>query len=582
MFWNPNLWLSFVILGMSVFLSSHYGIAGQGELEVYRVWPNRIKLGESKQISLYGKSFSPNTKVWVGSSSCINVHYLNPGHLQCTAPSMDHTETADIRVQEAGRIQAVLPGGVRYILHAPPILEGVEPANISRFSEVPVTIWGHGFNSTAKVKVSGVDCQVLEQTDHSITFKTPKNLYVKTHDVSVLQKNCGRATLPASLTVFAPFSVNYGSQKVVTPFRPILLKIPGEGFDHSSKVWVGSEPCFVRRRTYHELQCVLPNGLPPGTYDLQITRRDQKVALVASGLVAHGREYLLNLRTPLTSRPGKVFRDYDGSEAEVLLKGFQIRRSLRNSAFSWLKTVDFRGRPLDITAVAIPPVENKGYWIDSSKGRGDQLIEAILDFIRKENILNHFLDSSQDEKRILKIDENLVLKLPQEIRDDFIAEMDSGNIQFANDLGISPYYEERQWKSEEEKDYYFYLRNFLEEQIQFLNQSDSNRYFVHPGHLSNLPGMRGFGVGVIRDVYLYNNPFDLWAMEKVLDSIRKNDEGEFLEAALNFLTSFPKHSIENKKGFLDSFSRLFVTKEFPSEGIRQSYYHFILRCGHLH
>jgi hypothetical protein len=67
-----------------------------------------------------------------------------------------------------------------------------------------------------------------------------------------------------------------------------------------------------------------------------------------------------------------------------------------------------------------------------------------------------------------------------------------------------------------------------------------------------------------------------------MQAIETNDEVEFLKNLLLLATRFDRAHSNPKNGFIESFTYLFVTKEFPSVGIRQNYLHFILRCGGIY
>jgi hypothetical protein len=71
-------------------------------------------------------------------------------------------------------------------------------------------------------------------------------------------------------------------------------------------------------------------------------------------------------------------------------------------------------------------------------------------------------------------------------------------------------------------------------------------------------------------------------MTNILNAIANNDKAAFISNAVDFATGYPQTNAIAKRGFIDAFSTLFVTKSFPSPGSRQAFYHFILRCGHLY
>lgn len=68
----------------------------------------------------------------------------------------------------------------------------------------------------------------------------------------------------------------------------------------------------------------------------------------------------------------------------------------------------------------------------------------------------------------------------------------------------------------------------------------------------------------------------------LLESIKQNNEETFLSKMMALVNSFDHNHSEARVGFIDAFTTLFVTKQFPSVGMRQRYFHFVLRCGGIY
>jgi hypothetical protein len=76
-----------------------------------------------------------------------------------------------------------------------------------------------------------------------------------------------------------------------------------------------------------------------------------------------------------------------------------------------------------------------------------------------------------------------------------------------------------------------------------------------------------------------NSGAETFEFTALLRAVASNDESAFLTNLINLATKFDSGHSEAKSGFIDGYSFLFVTKQFPSLGNRQANYHFSLRCG---
>jgi hypothetical protein len=118
------------------------------------------------------------------------------------------------------------------------------------------------------------------------------------------------------------------------------------------------------------------------------------------------------------------------------------------------------------------------------------------------------------------------------------------------------------------------LREKVQLRVQALNQTHLGFYYC---------------TGALEDGTLWvnpsgydNNPMDSQEFNELMDSLENKNEAQFIERLVNLASHFNLEHSEAKNGFLDGFTHLFVTDFFPSEGMRQCYFHYLLRCGHLH
>lgn len=243
-------------------------------------------------------------------------------------------------------------------------------------------------------------------------------------------------------------------------------------------------------------------------------------------------------------RPRPVFRNWSGSEVEALL----IHRTLRLQSDRFLDWMKLGNQIIPITELA--PVEVNGYMIQ------DQELASRSGLPLEIPISESQIRSNSNHAELL------------------IALLDPLSIEIVK-AAINPDYEPRPI-STEESDYLDFLRNIIDQEICQLGTSPEA--LAHSRHK--------------REFRWYTSPMSLNGQLNVnscqrdrkqfnllLNSICENTENEFLQQMVRLSTSFELKKAEAKTGFIETFTYLFITKEFPSLGIRQKYCHYILRCG---
>ncbi len=105
---------------------------------------------------------------------------------------------------------------------------------------------------------------------------------------------------------------------------------------------------------------------------------------------------------------------------------------------------------------------------------------------------------------------------------------------------------------------------------------------LRQSHWTQNPAHRDAAETTDYNIWLYDNTYDYITLLSVLEAIESQTIDHFIHQMVSFISSFPENEYAARQGFLESFTHLYVTGLFPSEGIRQTYYHFILRCGHLY
>jgi hypothetical protein len=112
------------------------------------------------------------------------------------------------------------------------------------------------------------------------------------------------------------------------------------------------------------------------------------------------------------------------------------------------------------------------------------------------------------------------------------------------------------------------LRERIDREIRRLNRTSPSGYYVSEqvyGHAS-----------------IYGSREHRRHFLAIMNGIETDNEGQFFQGIIGLATVFNRDRMNAKQGLIEAFTHLYVTKEFPSEEVRQSYFHFILRCGQIY
>ncbi len=230
-----------------------------------------------------------------------------------------------------------------------------------------------------------------------------------------------------------------------------------------------------------------------------------------------------------------VFGSYRGSEAEILSLNVKKRHSQSN----YIDSVIINSQVVSITSV--PNAELAGYIIHDSE------IAKLLG-VETDTVLTQVqVDRLDGKKKSVVAD----------------AVTDSTKIEFVRS-GINPEFKERPLR-EDQRIYLSNLRELVEQRITALNLTVSSGYYwdERNGGTINIHTKQGH-----------------WRMFLgLMKSIMESNGEAFLNDLIILATQFDLQHSNARSGFIEVFTFLFVTKQFPSVGTRQSYFHFLLRCG---
>ena len=234
-----------------------------------------------------------------------------------------------------------------------------------------------------------------------------------------------------------------------------------------------------------------------------------------------------------------VFGIYAGSEAEATRTYFLQRRD----SGVYLENVLFGTE--NVVTNYIPPDQVRGFIIHE-EGIARQLRVTLGTTLSQQYIQDHLDEDSQD----------------------LIFSNVCNGVEQNDDAAPNPAYDQRPTNTQFQT-YIDHLRNTINDRINTLNRN-------HGGYYQNPANQAGMGTNI------YNNAEHGRIFLAIMNATASNNEEAFLNEIVNYATLFGPGLTEAKRGFIDTFSYLFVTKRFPSEGIRNRYSHYLFRCGGIY
>ena len=528
-------------------------------------------------LTLEGENFAEDACVAIGGVTCSRVVVVSPSCILCNSP-LNHAGHLNVAVTQAGH-SAVLQAAFHSYLDstaalqqeqqrraassaAPLELLMVEPSSGPARGGTELELTVRGLQPGAvSVSIGGVAAlnafQILAES--IICCATAATCAAGPVDVVVT--NAGRShTLQRAFTVTAqqPFSP---PAAVSAPTLQVIMAEPDSGPS------VGGTAVTL---TVAGLQAGLPTVVIIGGVACEVIlvdeaessilcRTEPRAAGSADIVVHHGMARHLLPRgfrytnqvaqsqpaaSSLQAAPAPTFRPFAGSEAEALYAARQ--RRLRGG--EWLSQVTIRGQVVSIHNSDIPRSEVEAYVI-LSPSLAKRAGVAVGDSLSQADLLR---SPAACELTVALADPSSVLVV-------------SG--------AMNPAYHQRSVSAHEQA-FISHLRQQLRARIQARDRRASTGWHVNSTSLDG-------SLWVNADQTSGQHAYDSQELTAVLEATRRNETAGFTNALLNLSCQFSARRAEAKAGLIDAFTFLFVTKEFPSEGLRQKYLHFILQCGHI-
>ena len=259
-----------------------------------------------------------------------------------------------------------------------------------------------------------------------------------------------------------------------------------------------------------------------------------------------------HLPNPVSHQPNSAFGNYANSEAEALYQS----RINRLASGGWIDGVFINHQYVSILAGDIPREQVRAYVIQDANlaqrlglTPGNALTEEQ---VRRHPEMDAIMDGVYDGQSVI-VDDN----------------------------AVHPAYNPRPitYAMQNNLDH---VRNEIQRRIQELDRNTLGGFYISPtagdgtlwvNHGDSSPGIAG-----------QNTQTEFTNLLEVIrtSNAARPQESEFIELTVRLATKFSRNHIQAKNGFIEVMTMLFVSKNFPSEGARQNYLHFFLRCGHLH
>ena len=571
---------------------------------VERLVPDSALVSERTQLLVVGHGFRDGAAVRLAGRSCTDVTVLSESVLLCRTPAGLPTGDLTVTVSHpAWPVDAVLPDG--FLSYLDPALS--DPAMLQISSLEPtegLSIGGTHLDITMRgllpgavsVAIGGVACMNAEVMPGGSTIRCMTGRVAQLPDSpsDVVVSNGGRSsTMPQA---FRYLPAQDPSSARLRPQLDVVLVEPAEGYtdgntafellvaglldDMPVTVTLGGLPCQVIFFEPGEatLYCQAAARDGPGAVDVVVSQAGTSCVLVrgftylpspsfvSTAAVSPGRAVTAAITARQSARAVRalpaavaVFRPYARSEAEAMARARERRLTGHTADF-----VLIDGVRVGILNCDVPRSQAEVYIVRdrtlaqrsgvrvgdslsqeqlSNNANSDELLEALTD-PRKVQLVREGLNPLYNAREISPREQAYVDHVRDKIRQR-VAEKDRAGQRVTNSAG----------------------RPTLDSAGQPI------RWHVgqHSYH----------GTVWVNPDWVPGHTYDSEQFSALMTAIAGNAEEAAVAAIVNIACNFDYQHAEAKRGFMDAFSFLFVNKQFPSEGLRQNYLHFVLRCGHI-
>ena len=296
------------------------------------------------------------------------------------------------------------------------------------------------------------------------------------------------------------------------------------------------------------------------------------------------QDRLIELNQALTLLNNVVHApNYLGTEAQELIDNFNIRLNQGQWLDHYIKN---NGENIDITN--FPESFNRDYKITFTK-----------DFFERNDVIENagVLNININDLKQIYVDNNGEFNLSEfplehEFIKDFVMLFNKDGYTFEEIKVPNPQFERREL-NEENIAMYNGLIARIDEQIALFDlesvqlgggiQGNINAERAYSSY-RNVLGLTSTAAGVMYDgmLQIHDRLYDRMEMVRLLTSIKVNAEDDAVNSIAKIISGLPDSLGAQRTAFKDTFTHLFITKNFPSDGIKLTYLHFILRCGQIH
>ena len=539
--------------------------------QIHRIIPDSGNKTLLNLITIEGAHFKEGATVDIGGAPCQNPTLL-PQQIRCTAPTHSHAKSVDVSVTNPGEQATVLPLSFQYLDPPVPVFPHariifIDPQFINVHEISPISIHGQDFQAGAQVTLDGTPCtNVVVRNPYQITCNAlvhrPGRVHVTlTHpDGTVIVANFLfdiLAPVPAA-PIFPHAQIVWIQPEFINMNQMSTITITGLNFRTGAQVTLGGTPCMnVVVLDPNQIRC-----------DALVLRAGEvHVRVTYPGEIGVPEHFPFNILNPNRARPAPVpaapaptevlqveampavtVREYRNSEAEALAQARIVRLANGGNQSHLL----VRGRQISFDV--IPEAQIMGYVIqDSELARAVRM--AVGDILTQEQIEQHHYTNELQAA----LDDVRITRMPG---------------------AINPAYNARPVTPQEEADI-AQLRLQIKNRIRLADQAapiiNGRHWYLSPASINGqLYVNPDYGAGNI----IQNTDVNHFSV--LLTAIQENNQNEAMNRIATLATHFDRNHSVAKTSFIDTFTFLYVTKEFPSEGMLITYLHFILRCGHIH
>ncbi|MBD3108493.1 IPT/TIG domain-containing protein [Bacillus sp. AGMB 02131] len=249
--------------------------------------------GEPKggnKITLYGKNFDTDVKVYFGDQEAIVDYYTSSSSIRVIVPENASTGFVSVKVVNPDGSSAELIDGYEYaiVLGPTPVITSLSKTSVLVGESTSITIYGQNFDQKGLAYVDGEQVSYSWVTSTRVRISVPVSIQAKTVDIEIVNPDGQSAILPNGFSYEEPVLnpapiISSLSSNMGELAGGETITISGQNFDSTTKVYFASKLATVISVTDTAIQVKVPSATTSTTVPVKVVNSDSQQYVLDNG-----------------------------------------------------------------------------------------------------------------------------------------------------------------------------------------------------------------------------------------------------------------------------------------------------------